>query len=92
MSKTFTIRDTMKVKNISDTIQYSIVDNHQVIEFRPGEIKEFPTSYIYLNEKGKYVVSKWYLVVIETLPDLLEVNEPIENRWEILDIRRDENE
>lgn len=90
MNKTFTIHDTMKVKNISDMMQYSIVDNHQVIKFEPGEIKEFPTDYIYLNKEGKYVVKKWYLEVIETLPDLLEVGEPINSRWEILDLRKEE--
>ena len=84
----FTIRDTMKVRNTSDITQYSIVDNHQVIKFTPGEIKEFPTSYIYMNKEGRYTVSKWYLEVVETLPDLLEEDDSILDRSEILDLRR----
>lgn len=86
MSK-FTIRDTMKVQNTSFFhLCYTTIEG-SVYHFEPGEIKEIPIKYISMTEDGP-TLRQPDLQVIEELPDLLEVNEPIKNRWEILDLRR----
>lgn len=85
MSKAFTIRDTMKVKNTSYFSRCYNAEKDIVFHFAPGEIKEIPTKYIFMTDDGP-ILKHGHIVVIDTLPDLLEVNEPIENRWEILDL------
>ncbi len=85
MVSKFTIRDTMKVKNRSFHHQSYRTEDGVYFHFKPGEIKEIPNKYILMVD-GVPILQQSNLVVIEELPDLLEVNETIENRWQILDL------
>ena len=80
-----TVRDTMKVQNTSFFHVSFVAEQGVVFHFGPGEIIEIPTKYIFMTEAG-LSLRQVDLVVIDTLPDLLEVNDPIDNRWDILDL------
>ncbi len=75
----------MKVQNASFHHQSYRTEDGVYFHFQPGEIKEIPTKYISMLG-GLAILKHTNLKVIETLPDLLEVDEFIEERWDILDL------
>ncbi len=73
----------MKVQNLSFHHQSYRAEDGVYFHFQPGETKEIPTKYIVMTGVGPSL-RQTNLVVMETLPDLLD--EFIENRWDILDL------
>ncbi len=80
-----TIRDTMKVENKSFHHQTYRTEDGVYFHFEPGEVKEIPTKYVSIIS-GEPILKHTNLKIIEKLPDLLEVDDSIENRWGILDL------
>lgn len=75
----------MKVLNLSFHHQSYRADDGCYFHFEPGETKEIPIKYIIMTKDGP-LLRQANLVVMEGLPNLLEVNDPIKERWDILDL------